>query len=764
MAQSSTLGYPRLGKRRELKRALEGFWAGTLDEAQLVETGRAIRRAMWQVQQQAGIDLIPCNDFSFYDHVLDAICLVGLVPERFGPREETVSLATYFAMARGAEGIPALELTKWFDTNYHYLVPEFQGPEPALASTKPFDEFVEATTMLGRAAKPVLLGPVSLLLLGKHHSRPLADHLAALLPIYARVLERLADAGAEWVQVDEPILVQDRTAEELALVRQAYRMIGSLSRRPKLLVQTYFGSLDVESWHLVTALPIEGIGLDFVRGTENLSLLNEHGFPAGKILGAGVVNGRNIWRTNLVEALELLEELAEHVDPALLWVQPSCSLLHVPHDVRLEEHLPENVRALLAFAEQRLEEVVILTRGINEGRSAILGELEANAEYFRLGLDASQLYHRPTRERIAALNEDDFRRRSPYNVRAPLQQARLQLPLFPTTTIGSFPQTQDVRTARARWRSGKLSDEAYWQFIRERIADVIRRQEEIGLDVLVHGEFERSDMVEYFAEQLAGFVLTEHAWVQSYGSRAVRPPIIFGDIYRPKPMTVDVSRYAQSLTAKPVKGMLTGPVTILNWSFVREDLPRREVAYQIALALRDEVRDLEAAGIQVIQIDEPALREGLPLRRKDWDDYLDWAVKAFRLASSGVRDETQIHSHMCYSEFNDIIAAIDALDADVISIENSRSQGELLRAFQDYRYPRQIGPGVYDVHSARVPSVEEIESLLLRAAEILDPRQLWVNPDCGLKTRRPEEVWPSLTNMVEAARRMRERYLARVDA
>lgn len=762
MAKSSVIGYPRIGKRRELKRALEQYWSGAIDEAALEAVGREIRQAAWRVQQEAGIDLIPCNDFSFYDHVLDTICLFGLIPERFGPPEPEVSFATYFAMARGKPGVPALELTKWFDTNYHYLVPEFDAPGYRLASAKVFQEFAEASSVLGKPAKPVLLGPLSFLLLGKRHTRALRDSLDRLLPLYAEVLERLARAGAEWVQLDEPVLVQDRSEEELQLLRYAYRVLGNGATRPKLLLQTYYGSLDDASWDVVMGLPVEGIGLDFVRDDGNRALLNVHGFPQQKVLAAGVVNGRNVWRTNLVEGLEKLEEIAEHVDVERIWVQPSCSLLHLPYDVRLETKLPENVRTLLAFAEQRLEEVAILARALNEGRQAVLEELERNAEAFRVALDGAELYRPEVRERLAALTEDDFRRASPYEVRESIQRARFQLPLFPTTTIGSYPQTPDVRQTRARWRAGKLSDDEYWAFIRERIADVIRRQEETGLDVLVHGEFERPDMVEYFAEQLDGFVLTEHGWVQSYGSRVIRPPIIVGDVARPKPMTVEVSRYAQSLTAKPVKGMLTGPVTILNWSFVREDLPRREVAYQIALALRDEVRDLEAAGIGIIQIDEPALREGLPLRRAEWGDYLDWAVRAFRLASSGVRDETQIHTHMCYSEFNDIIEAIDALDADVISIENSRSQGELLRAFQDYRYPRQIGPGVYDVHSARVPSVEEIEALLEQALRYLKPEQLWVNPDCGLKTRRPEEVWPSLQNMVEAARRLRERYAATV--
>ncbi|MDI3341528.1 MAG: 5-methyltetrahydropteroyltriglutamate--homocysteine S-methyltransferase [Sphaerobacter sp.] len=759
MAKSSVLGYPRIGKRRELKRAVEAYWAGTLGAAELAAAGRDIRRANWETQRAAGIDLIPCNDFSYYDQVLDTVCLTGLVPARFGQPGDVVDLPTYFAMARGATDTPALELTKWFDTNYHYLVPEFDAGPPRLASTKPFDELAEATAVLGRAAKPVLIGPVSFLLLGKHHTRSLADHLRDLLPVYAEVLARLAAGGAEWVQIDEPTLVQDRTPEELALYREAYTYLGNLPDRPRLMLQTYFEALD-GNWDTVVGLPVEGIGLDFVREVRpptNLDLVNRHGFPADKVLGAGVVNGRNIWRTNLVSAFSTLEQLAQRVDPDRIWVQPSCSLLHLPYDVDLETALAPEIKQLLAFAEQRLEELVVLTRGLNEGRSAIQDALEADAALFQAALDSDRIHHAPTRQRVAALTERDFQRSAPFAERITAQQEHLRLPRYPTTTIGSFPQTPEVRATRAKWRKGHLSDAEYQAFIRTQIAEVIRRQEAIGLDVLVHGEFERTDMVEYFAAQLAGFAVTEHGWVQSYGSRAVRPPIIYGNVYRPAPMTVEIIRYAQSLTDKPVKGMLTGPVTILNWSFPREDLPRREIAFQIALALRDEVQDLEAAGIRVIQIDEPALREGLPLRREDWQEYLDWAVRAFRLASSGVADRTQIHSHMCYSEFNDIIDAIEALDADVISIENSRSNAELLQAFTDHRYSRHIGPGVYDVHSARVPSTAEIVALLERASQVLDPSQIWVNPDCGLKTRGNAEVWPSLEHMVEAARAMRAR-------
>ncbi|MBX6341643.1 MAG: 5-methyltetrahydropteroyltriglutamate--homocysteine S-methyltransferase, partial [Thermomicrobiaceae bacterium] len=582
-----------------------------------------------------------------------------------------------------------------------------------------------------------------------------------LLPVYREVLARLARAGAEWVQIDEPTLVEDRAPEELDLYRLAYRALAEAPERPKIMLQTYYGSLD-GNWDTVVGLPVEGIGLDLVRTPENLLLVQQRPFPANKILGAGVVNGRNIWRINLEETLGTLEQIAGRVHPDRIWVQTSCSLLHLPHDVDLETELDPEIKPLLAFAEQRLEEVVALTRGLNQGRAAIQDALEESAAIFQMALDSAKIHHPETQRRLRDLTEEDFQRASPYPVRAREQQSVLQLPLYPTTTIGSFPQTKEVRAMRARWKKGVVSDAEYDAFIREQIRGVVRHQEEIGLDVLVHGEFERADMVEFFAEKLRGFAVTEHGWVQSYGTRYVRPPIIYGDVYRPEPMTVETIRYAQSLTSKPVKGMLTGPVTILNWSFPREDLSRRDVAFQIALALRDEVGDLEAAGIGVIQIDEPALREGLPLRYAAWDEYLDWAVRAFRLASSGVADRTQMHSHMCYSEFNDIIDAIEALDADVISIENSRSQGELLQAFAEHGYSRQIGPGVYDVHSARIPSVEEIMAMLERISQVLAPEQIWVNPDCGLKTRGNAEVWPSLEHMVEAARRMRARRPAAV--
>lgn len=756
MALSSLVGYPRIGKHRELKRAVEAYWSGKSDAAHLDAVARSIRQAAWEAQQSAGIDIIPCNDFSYYDQVLDTVALLGLVPERFGDPGDSVDLPTYFAMARGADETPALELTKWFDNNYHYLVPELDAGAPRLASDKPIAEFNEATAQLGKPAKPVLIGPVSFLLLGKHHTASLAEHLETLLPIYSEVLRRLGEAGAERVQLDEPVLVQDRTPEELKLVSTAYQRLAAVEGRPKLMLQTYFGSLD-ESWDTVMALPVEGVGLDFVVNQRNLARLRQSGFPKDKVLAAGVVNGRNVWRANLSEKLDLLEELAGIVGSDRLWVQPSCSLLHLPYDVELETGLDPEVKPLLAFAEQRLAEIATLTRGLNDGRAAIQSDLDANAAIFQAARDSERINNRATQQRVAALTDDDFQRASPFQQRIASQQQRLNLPEFPTTTIGSYPQTHEVRAMRSKWQKGRISDEEYWTFIREQMEQLIRHQESVGLDVLVHGEFERTDMVEFFAEKLEGFATTELAWVQSYGSRCVRPPIIYGDVYRPEPMTVNTIRQAQSMTEKPVKGMLTGPATILKWSFPREDIPRHESAYQIGLALRDEVADLESAGIGVIQIDEPALREGLPLRKADWDAYLDWAVKSFRLSAGGVADETQVHSHMCYSEFNDILDAIEALDADVISIENSRSSGELLQALADHGYMRQIGPGVYDIHSPRIPSTGEIETLLDRIIAVLDPRQVWVNPDCGLKTRGNAEVWPSLEHMVTAARELRQK-------
>jgi 5-methyltetrahydropteroyltriglutamate--homocysteine methyltransferase len=761
MAQTTNLGYPRIGKQRELKRVIERYWSGKATADDVRAVAAEIRRAAFAVQQAAGIDWIPCNDFTFYDHVLDTACLWGMMPERFNHTPgEPVSLATYSTMARGGDHVAALEMTKWFDTNYHYLVPEFNGPAPRRAGDGPLDAYREARAQVGDPssgpgqAQPVIVGPVTFVLLGKHHTKPVAEHVAELVPLYRQLLSELAAAGATWVQIDEPCLVQDRGAAELDLFTSAYRALAGAANRPQIMLQTYFGSLGA-NWETVMSLPVEGIGLDFVRRPENLQDLLAKGFPGDKVLGAGVVNGRSVWKTDLTAALGTLEQIAGTVGQERTWVGPSCSLLFLPHDVRLESGHDAEVLANLAFAEQRLDEIAVLARGLTDGRDAIRDDLERDAERLRAHA-ASTAYHESTQRRMAALTDDDFRRPQPFSERYRVQQDRLGLPAFPTTTIGSYPQSSDVRAMRARARSGKITPREYDAYVKGKMDELIARQEAIGLDVLVHGEFERSDMVEYFGEELGGFITTEHGWVQSYGSRCVRPPVIVGDVYRARPFTVESIGYAQSRTSKPVKGMLTGPVTILNWSFVRDDIPRSEVCFQIALALRDEVVDLARAGIGIVQIDEPALREGLPLRRAQWTEYLDWAVKAFRLASSGIGPETQIHSHMCYSEFNDIIDAIDAMDADVISIENSRSGEELLKAFTSNRYERMMGPGVYDVHSPAVPATGEIVDRLRHAARVLGADHLWVNPDCGLKTRKDEEVWPSLEHMVAAARAMRE--------
>ncbi|HAX24380.1 MAG TPA: 5-methyltetrahydropteroyltriglutamate--homocysteine S-methyltransferase [Chloroflexi bacterium] len=756
MAQTSNLGYPRIGRQRELKRAIERYWAGKAEEDEVREVAAGIRAAAWQVQLDAGIDHIPCNDFTYYDHMLDMSCVLGLVPERFGHTPgEPVSLATYSAMARGGDDAAALEMTKWFDTNYHYLVPEFNGPAPVRTGNAPVDAYREAREAVGDRATPVLVGPFTFVLLGKYHQLPIAEHVRQIVPIYQQLLADLAAAGAEWVQIDEPCLVQDRAAGELALFAEVYGALAASSARPKIMLQTYFGSLG-SSWDAVMALPVDGIGLDLVRTPGNQTDLLGKGFPADKVLNAGVVNGRGVWRTNLDATLGTLERIVDKLGRKDgLAIGPSCSLLFLPHDVRLETSHDAEVLADLSFADQRLEEISTLAKGLNEGREAIRAELDAD----RVRIDARQrsdAHHAGTQERLRALTAADAQRATPFADRIREQQGRLGLPAYPTTTIGSFPQSGEVRSMRARLRSGRITAEEYDTWVKSQMDDLIRRQEEIGLDVLVHGEFERTDMVEYFAEQLGGFIATEHGWVQSYGSRCVRPPIIVGDVYRPHPMTVATSTYAQSRTSRPMKGMLTGPVTILNWSFVREDLSRAEVANQIALALRDEVLDLETAGIGIVQIDEPALREGLPLRRAEWQEYLDWAVHAFRLASSGVQPGTQIHTHMCYSEFNDIIDAIAAMDADVISIENSRSNEELLKAFTDNKYEREIGPGVYDVHSPQIPETGEMVERLRNATRVLGAEHLWVNPDCGLKTRGNAEVWPSLTNMVAAAKDLRK--------
>jgi 5-methyltetrahydropteroyltriglutamate--homocysteine methyltransferase len=769
----ASLGTPRIGPRRELKFALENFWSGASDEKALIEAGAGLRAANWARQKKLGVSVIPSNDFSFYDQMLDTSVMVGAIPEIYRWNGGPVPLATYFAMARGAQGktqeascghahhghaaahgVPAQEMTKWFDTNYHYMVPELTRDQQfTLASRKPIEEYEEAKA-LGYQTRPVLVGPVTFLKLAKSKDagfNPLSL-LDRLLPVYIEVLRELAYRGAEWVQIDEPCLVLDLDIVGQRALHYAYTEIANAVPQLKIMLATYFGGLGGNR-DTALALPVAGLHVDLVRAPDQIDGLTD--FPKDRVLSLGIIDGRNIWRSDLSRALDRLEPVIAKLGKERVQIAPSCSLLHVPIDLALETALDSEVKSWLAFSLQKLEELVTLGTALAGGRGAVEANLKVSDQAAAARKASPRIHDAKVAARIAGVDDAMRRRASAFVERAGVQHERFNLPAFPTTTIGSFPQTAEVRKARAAHASGALTDEVYKIYLQDQTARAVQWQETIGLDVLVHGEFERNDMVQYFGEQLAGFAFTSHGWVQSYGSRYVRPPVLFGDVSRPKPMTVEWWQYAQSLTKKPMKAMLTGPVTILNWSFVRDDIPRSEACHQIALAIRDEVADLEAAGTGMIQIDEAALREGLPLRKSEWKAYLDWAVDAFRLCSSGVRDETQIHTHMCYSEFNDIINAIGAMDADVISIETSRSKMELLDAFRDYRYPNEIGPGVYDIHSPRVPEIGEMTSLLRLARERLADAQIWINPDCGLKTRKWEEVRPALVNMVAAARELR---------
>jgi 5-methyltetrahydropteroyltriglutamate--homocysteine methyltransferase len=760
MTLATNLGFPRLGAQRELKWAVEKYWSGKISQAEVENTARLLREKHWKLQVELGLDHIPSNDFSLYDHVLDTTMMVGAIPSRFREDEELSGLSLYFAMARGLQDraagldIPAMEMTKWFDTNYHYIVPEVLGnQEFRLGVPKAVQEFEEAKSV-GIVTRPVLLGPVSFLLLAKMedgHTNGQLKLLESLLPIYQETLRLLQRAGAEWVQMDEPCLVLDLPDEAQRAFRSAYHRLSTVGLR--LLVGSYFARLG-DNLETALSLPVEALHVDLVRAPEQLEAILKQ-LPASMTLSLGVVDGRNVWRSNLDHALSTVRRVVDRIGTDRTLIGPSCSLLHVPVDLELEQELDPELKGWLAFAKQKLAEIKALALAAN----GLIGEVEdifAQSQAAIQSRISSPRIHNPAvQQRLRSIDAGMTQRRSPYPERRKQQSATLNLPLFPTTTIGSFPQTKEVRNVRSQWKHGDRDADSYEAFLREEIVRTIRVQEELGLDVLVHGEFERNDMVEYFGEQLAGFAFTEHGWVQSYGSRAVKPPLIFGDVWRPKPMTVSWSTYAQSLTSRPVKGMLTGPVTILQWSFVRDDQARDLVCRQIALAIRDEAQDLEKAGIKIIQIDEPAFREGLPLQRADWRPYLTWAVEAFRLASSGVRDETQIHTHMCYSEFEDILESIASMDADVLSVEASRSRMELLDAFVGFKYPNAIGPGVYDIHSPRVPKVGDIEDLLRRATAVLQPSQVWVNPDCGLKTRTWEEVIPSLTALVIAATMMR---------
>ncbi len=780
MTRVHNLGFPRIGHKRELKKATEAYWAGEMDANQLEAQGANLRERHWRIQQTCGVDLVPVGDFSFYDQMLDMSCTLGAIPPRYGFAGNQVDHDTFFAMARGSQTQPAMEMTKWFDTNYHYIVPEFhEGMEFSLRSDRLFDQVREAQA-LGLNPKPVLIGPITYLWLGKEkdlhapieeaghrHQEGCAGHGAAardtafdrlnllpkILPVYAQILQRLAEMGVEWVEMDEPALVLDLPTEWVQALKDAYEKL-SLGKHPKILLATYFESV-AEHADLLKALPVAGLHLDLRRAPAQRDVFLQN-FPSDKILSLGIVDGRNVWRTDLDAALEILAPAALQLGDRL-WIAPSCSLMHSPVDLAQEQELDAELRSWLAFAVQKLDELHILARALDQGKDAVAGELADARKAAASRKSSPRIHNAQVEARMAALGNDDGHRSSPYPVRAKAQADRFHLPPFPTTTIGSFPQTPEIRKARLQHRKGELSDADYRKAMEAEIAHVVKEQERLGLDVPVHGEPERNDMVEYFGEQLAGFAFTRHGWVQSYGSRYVKPPLIFGDVARPKPMTVEWARYAQSLTQRPMKGMLTGPVTILQWSFVRDDQPRERTALQIALAIRDEVQDLIQAGIGIIQIDEPAYREGLPLKRKDWDHYLAWASRAFRISAQIAPDDVQIHTHMCYSEFNDILPAIAAMDADVITIETSRSQMELLDAFATFNYPNEIGPGVYDIHSPRVPSVEEMVQLMEKAAKVVPAQRLWVNPDCGLKTRKWAEVTPALEHMVKATEEIRKR-------
>lgn len=760
MTTTHNLGFPRVGAKRELKFALESYWKGESSQDALKEVGAQLRKRHWA--NQSGLDLVPVGDFAFYDQVLDMSFTLGNLPERVRGFHGD-ALDNYFRVARGRStqrteahasccgGVAAGEMTKWFDTNYHYIVPEFTAAtEFKLDATRLLEQLAEAKAQ-GVKAKPVIIGPVTYLALGKakDHSDKMAL-LPRLLRVYSALLDTLAAQGAEWVQIDEPILVTELDADWQHAFNTAYHDLKVC--KVKLLLATYFGQLK-ENGYLAANLPVDGLHIDAVNGHEDVQpLINL--LPPHKVLSLGVINGRNIWKTDLSAVLDWIEPIAERLGERL-WIAPSCSLLHVPVDLASEQKLDAEIRSWLAFALQKLDELRVLGKALREGRDVVKAELAANQAALAARRTSSRVHNPAVKAAVAKVDATQGHRNSVYTERAAKQAALMKLPAYPTTTIGSFPQTAEIRHARSEYKAGRMDDASYRKAMQVEIAHSVREQEALGLDVLVHGEAERNDMVEYFGEQLQGYAFSQFGWVQSYGSRCVKPPILFGDISRPTPMTVEWIKYAQSLTEKPMKGMLTGPVTILNWSFVRDDQPRSISCKQLALAIRDEVLDLERAGVRIIQIDEAALREGLPLRRAQWKEYLSWAIESFRICANGVEDETQIHTHMCYSEFNDIIESIAAMDADVITIETSRSDMELLDAFDSFNYPNEIGPGVYDIHSPNVPTQEHIVQLMQKAAKRIPAERLWINPDCGLKTRQWAEVIPALSNMVAAAKTLR---------
>ena len=759
-------GYPKLGEKREYKKLLEGFWSGKISEEEFLKGIEDLEAYRLNTYKQF-VDSIPVGELNFYDFMLDTALMFGVIPERFKGKE---GLELYYDMARGKQ---ALEMTKWFNTNYHYLVPEIEKPEFELRENKPLKAYKEAKEKFGIEGRPVVIGPYTFIKLSKtlqkvgeegglpiYHMEKIEKPevlkalLEKLIPVYRQMLLELKEAGVKEVQIDEPAFVLNLNDEEVAIIEETYRKLTEGLEGLDIYVVTYYEGIDDQYFERIINLPVTGIGLDFVSSERNLKNIRQKGFPKGKKLVAGVVPGRNVWRLDLNKTADLLRELANIVGEENLIISNAQPLYHLPITVEPENKLPEGLKERLSFAKERLGEIRLL-KGLLEGDEGA----KAKADEISALLSKPFGRNEEVINRIKNLKEEDFVRKPSYPERDKVQRELLRLPLFPTTTIGSFPQTPDVRKARVKYRKGELSEEEYRKFIQGKIKEAIELQEELGLDVFVHGEFERSDMVEYFAELLDGIATTSHGWVISYGSRVYRPPIIYGDVSRPKPMTVEWITYAQSLTDKPVKGMLTGPVTILNWSYAREDIPRSEIAYQIALAILDEVLDLERNGIKIIQIDEPAFREAVPIKKEEWNDYFDWAIKAFRLSNSKVKPETQIHTHMCYSDFNDIIEQIYEMDFDVISIEASRSKGEIIEAFEQFgKWDRQIGVGVYDIHSPAIPSKEEMKAVMLRVMKVLPKELLWVNPDCGLKTRKWEEVIPALKNMVEMAKELRKEY------
>lgn len=756
------LGFPRIGAKRELKKATEAYWKNKISLNELQETGKTLRKINWEKQNNAGIDYIPSNDFSYYDQTLDMSCLLGVVPERFNWNGNPIDLNQKFYMARGVsvsdkekKQTHACEMTKWFDTNYHYIVPEFSDKTTfKISSDKVFDEFQEAKD-LGILTQPVLLGPVTYLYLGKVVNNTQFDKydlLDALLLVYIQIIEKLKVLGAESVQLDEPIFSLDLDPEIISHLNKAYRVLSENVKGTQLMVANYFGPLR-ENLSTFLNLPVQMLHIDGIRGSDELDEIVAN-ISRDKKLSVGIINGRNIWKTDLKQALNPLKQVQEILGSHQLIVSPSCSLMHSPVTLSTEDRLDKDLKNWLSFADEKLDELHILAKALNGDN--VQEALDQNQAAMNARKTSPKIHNADVTARVKTLSDALTQRGSDYKTRASKQKLTIQLPDLPTTTIGSFPQTVEIRKHRAQRRKGEMTQAEYKAFLKKEVEHVIRYQEKIGLDMLVHGEPERNDMVEYFGEQLEGYAFTQFGWVQSYGSRYVKPPIIFGDVSRPAPMTVDWSRYAQSLTDKPVKGMLTGPVTMLQWSFVRDDQPRKETAKQIAFALRDEVQDLEAAGITAIQVDEPAFREGFPLRKSDLQEYLDWTIEVFKIATAVVKDETQIHTHMCYSEFNDIMDSIAALDADVISIEASRSKMELLESFNTYEYPNEIGPGVYDIHSPRIPSQTEIGELIGQALKHVPRERLWINPDCGLKTRGWKETEQSLKNMVEAVKAFRE--------